>query len=67
MNSYSMFSQYPLSLGSKADSPDTYLSRFNEMIESCRIIRLILYPPTYEELRYEQMSMKGLVNASLML
>ena len=42
---------YPLSLGSKADCPDRYLSRFNEMIESCRIIRLILYPRSYEELR----------------
>ena len=41
---------YPLSLGSKADCPDRYLSRFNEMIESCRIIRLILYPRSYEEL-----------------
>ena len=55
---------YPLSLGSKADCPDRYLSRFNEMIESCRIIRLILYPRSYEELRYEQMltaqPMKGL-------
>ena len=56
---------YPLSLGSKADCPDRYLSRFNEMIESCRIIRLILYPRSYEELRYEQMLMKGLGYASL--
>jgi len=47
---------YPLSLGSKADCPDRYLSRFNEMIESCRIIRLILYPRSYEELRYESQS-----------
>ena len=26
------------------------------MIESCRIIRLILYPRSYEELRYESQS-----------
>jgi NADH:ubiquinone oxidoreductase subunit D len=43
---------YSLFLGSKADCPDRYLSRFNEMIESCRIIRLILYLRSYEVMYY---------------
>jgi len=39
---------YSLFLGSKADCLDRYLLRFNEMIESCRIIWLILYLWSYE-------------------
>ena len=43
---------YSLSLGSKADCPDRYPSRFNEIIESCRIIRLILNLRSYEVMYY---------------
>ena len=54
---------YSLSLGSKADCPDRYPSRFNEIIESCRIIRLILNLRSYEVMYYSCYSLARCFNS----